>query len=386
MQVTSHVGDVLALFRASGELSRVGVMDETGLSRTTVNQRLATLLEAGLIRAVDGGESTGGRPSSRFAFNAERAVILCADIGATGFTAAVCDLAGTTLRTVHRRVDVWDGPHAVLGLVEEAFADLITDEEVWAVGVGVPGPVEHSSGRVVNPPIMTGWDGFDIVSWFQERRPVPVVVENDVNARAVAESRQTQTDNLIAIKMGTGIGAGLVFNGAIVRGNEGAAGDVGHTRAHVADEAAPLQCRCSNVGCVEAYASGWAIQRDLLAAGVEVDSVTDIVDLVNQGHREAVRLVRNAGRIVGDAIAGLVSVLNPGTIVITGRLAACDEHLLSGIRERIYQRSMPLATRNLRLHRSDLREVIGVTGLALITADRLLDNDYIDATLDRVTP
>lgn len=386
MQPPSHIGDVLDLFRSRPEMSRVDVIEESGLSRSTVNQRLSALLEVGLIHPIDGGESTGGRPSSRFAFNTRRAVTLCADIGASGFLAAACDLAGRPLRRITRSVNVWDGPDAVLTLVTNAFRELVQNDQVWAVGVGVPGPVEFGTGRVVNPPIMTGWDGFDIVGWFSTRFPGPVFIENDANARAVGEARQTKTDDLIALKMGTGIGCGLVFNGHIIRGQEGAAGDIGHTRAHVADDAAPLQCRCGNVGCVEAYASGWAIQRDLAALGVNVTSVTDIVKLVHQGHLDAVRLVRNAGRIVGDAVASLVSILNPGTIVITGRLAACDEHLLSGIRERIYQRALPLATRNLTLRRSDLAESIGVTGLAFTTADRLLDTAHIDDTLTRIAP
>ncbi|MBJ8344335.1 ROK family transcriptional regulator [Antrihabitans sp. YC2-6] len=381
-ETASHVGDVLGLFRDLGELSRIEVIERSGLSRSTVNQRLAALLDARLINAVDGGESTGGRPSTRFAFHSERAVLPCVDIGASGFVASVCDLSGTPLRHQNHSVDVWDGPDRVLGLVETAFARLLyDDDEIWGVGVGVPGPVEFASGRVVNPPIMTGWDGFDIAGWFSKRYPGPAIVENDTNSRAVAESRQTGTDNLIALKIGTGIGSGLVFNGQIIRGNEGAAGDIGHILATAADQLAPLPCRCGNVGCVEAYAGGWALIRDLSAAGVDVTSVAEVATLVQQGQMDAVRSVRNAGRVIGEAIASLVSILNPATIVISGQLAACDEILLSGIREKIFQRALPLATRNLQLRRSDLGELAGVTGLALITADRLLGVDNVDQTI-----
>ena len=382
MEPSTHIGDVLGLFRHRSELSRVEVIERTGLSRSTVNQRLAALLETGLIRSVDGGESTGGRPSSRFAFNAGRAVTLAADIGASGFVAAVCDLAGTPLRHLSQPVDVWEGPEPVLRLVEQAFTTLQqAGEEVWGVGIGVPGPVEFAAGRVVNPPIMTGWDGFDIAGWLSRRYPGPIIVENDANSRAVAEFRHSGTDNLIALKIGTGIGCGLVFNGQIVRGNEGAAGDVGHTRATSADDRAPLPCRCGNNGCVEAYAGGWALRRDLAAIGVEVDAVADIVTLVQQGQMDAVRIVRAGGRVIGEAVATLVSVLNPSTIVLCGQLAACDNILLSGIRERIYERALPLATRHLQLRRSSLGELGGVSGLALITADRLLETDGLDLTL-----
>jgi predicted NBD/HSP70 family sugar kinase len=391
--VRTHVGEILALFRLHGELSRTDVIDLSGLSRSTVNQRLTALESAGLIDEVGGGESTGGRPSSRFALNRARGVLLTADIGATGFVAAVCDLAGAPLQHLSVQVNVWDGPDRVLGQVDEAFAALreriasassdSLGSEVWGIGIGVPGPVEFAAGRVVNPPIMTGWDGFDIAGWFR-RFGVPVVVENDANSRAVAEARPARHDNLISLKLGTGIGSGLVFNGQIIRGSEGAAGDIGHTRAAVADPFEPLPCRCGNVGCVEAYAGGWALIRDLVAAGVEVEDVAGVVTLVRQGNLDAVRLVRQAGRVLGDAVADLVSILNPESIVMSGQLADCDEVLLSGVRERVYQRSQPLATRNLTIRVSELGEVAGVTGLAIITADQLFASESIDELLERV--
>lgn len=232
---------------------------------------------------------------------------------------------------------------------------------------------------------MTGWDGFDISGWFVSRYNVPVVVENDANARAVAESRLANADNLISLKIGTGIGSGLVFNGQIIRGNEGAAGDIGHTRAAIASDDSPFSCRCGNVGCVEAYAGGWALQRDLAELGISVGEASGVVKLVKQGNFEAMRLVRQSGRILGDAVADLVSILNPGHIVISGQLAECDEVLLSGVRERIYQRSSPLATRNLRLRTSQLGEFAGVTGLAHITIDRIFGPDSIDELLVSVS-
>ncbi|HCB59609.1 MAG TPA: sugar kinase [Arthrobacter bacterium] len=379
----SRLSDVLDLFRGQGELSRTEVIEESGLSRSTVNHRLTALVDGGLLTPIGGGESTGGRPSSRFALNKTRAVLLTADIGASGFVAAVCDLAGTPLRHVSRVVNVWEGPQRVLSEVQRAFDEIQDGTEVWGVGIGVPGPVEFAAGRVVNPPIMTGWDRFDIAGWFAQRYSAAVIVENDANARAVVEARQHQTDNLISLKVGTGIGSGLVFNGQIIRGNEGAAGDIGHTRAALSSDDTPLPCRCGNVGCVEAYAGGWALVRDLQNAGVPVDNVAAVVELVLQGNIEAVRLVRQAGRILGDAIADLVSILNPATIVVSGQLAECDEVLLSGVRERVYQRSLPLATRNLVIKTSDLGELAGVAGLALITADHIFSAREVDALLAR---
>lgn len=383
MENVSHESDILGLFREHGTLSRTDVISMTGLSRSTVNNRLNGLTAAGLLTPVEGGESTGGRPSSRFELRADRAVILCADIGATGFTAAVCDLTGKPLQHVDRVINVWDGPEPVLQAVLEAFRELGDTAEIWAIAVGVPGPVEFAAQRVVNPPIMTGWDRYDIAAWFAEFYTAPVMVENDANARALAEARLHRLDNVIALKLGTGIGSGLVFNGQIIRGDKGAAGDIGHTRAIIVDDE-PRECRCGSFDCVEAYAGGWALQRDLAEVGIETKGAADIVELTRSGEHEAVRRVRGAGRVIGDAIADLVSILNPRAIVLSGQLAECDEVLISGIRERVYQRAMPLVTHDLSITRSTLGTVAGVVGLALMSVDALLAPAALDKTLNRV--
>lgn len=362
--------NVLGLFRTHGQLSRTDVMELTGLSRSTVNQRLTALAESGLIVGLIGGESTGGRPSSRFEYNAERAVVLTVDIGATGFIVAVCDLTGKPIDYANASINVWEGPDIVLDAVKKSIDTLPLTKELWAIAIGVPGPVEFDARRVVKPPIMTGWDEFDIVAWFAKHFDAPVTVENDANARAIAEARHLGVDNLVSLKLGTGIGAGLVFNGQIIRGNKGAAGDIGHTQA----AGSPLDgkiCRCGNLDCVESYAGGWAIQRDLKELGIDTSDLSEIVSRVQQGDMQTVRLVRGAGRIVGDAIADLVSILNPGHIVLSGQLAECGEILMSGIRERVYQHTVPLATSDLHIIKSNLGELAGVIGLSHIALDSL---------------
>ncbi|MDR1118286.1 MAG: ROK family transcriptional regulator [Bifidobacteriaceae bacterium] len=365
MESTPREGDVLALFRRRGTLSRTEVIALSGLSRSTVNERLASLAETGLVVRVEGGESTGGRPSSRFSFNPGRASTLALDIGATGFAAAVCDLSGRVLRHAYRRIDVAQGPVAVLEAGAAALDALQDGAEVWRVAAGLPGPVDFAARQVVKPPIMTGWDRFDVAGWLEERLGAPALVENDANARAVAESKVGGTQNVVALKLGTGIGAGLVMGGRIIRGAKGAAGDIGHTRAQV-DAAEGRECFCGTLDCVETYAGGWALAREL-----GQDTTSGIVDLVAAGDPRALRSVRRAGRVIGDATATLVSLLNPGLIALSGRLAMCGEVLLSGIKERVYHRASPLATDGLLIGGSPLGALAGVVGLAHIAADSL---------------
>lgn len=276
-------GDLLTLIRRHGPLTRAEIVDRTGLARTTVNQRLDTLVAATLVRSAGESASTGGRRAGRFAFATDAGVLLVADLGASGMRVAVCDLAGTIQSEREVRQDIAEGPVAVLGLVTTVFAEMLeavcrSADDVRGIGVSVPGPVEFATGRVVSPPIMTGWDDYDIPRYFADMYACRVVVENDVNAMAYGEQRVNHPDasHLLMLKVGTGVGSSVVAEGSVLRGAQGAAGDIGHTRVEVADQDDLPACHCGNVGCVEAYAGGWALARDLTRAGYEASGVDQV--------------------------------------------------------------------------------------------------------------
>ncbi len=378
---------VLSVFRLDARLSRSDVMSRTGLARSTVNQRIDALLDAGLLASTDVGQSTGGRPPGLFEFNRYRGVLLVADVGATAMRIALCDLSGAVLGEHEVLNDVADGPELVLTRVSDHFSELLSvggrrRDDVLGIGVDVPGPVDFATGRVVNPPIMTGWDRFDIPGWFRGRFTCPVVVDKDVNAMAVGEFRAVYPDitDLLVLKVGTGVGSGLVINGSIHRGADGAAGDIGHIQLSLPDEDGGPLCRCGNRGCVEAYAGGWAIARDLRAAGRDVSSVDDVIDLIRTGDVQAQQLLRRAGRILGRAVADAVNLVNPRVIAVCGQLAHTDDHLLAGIREIVYRRSLPLATGNLQIVRTKLGARAGVIGLASLVTDKV----FSPARLERL--
>jgi predicted NBD/HSP70 family sugar kinase len=379
-------GQILALFRSRGPLTRGEVINSTGLARSTINQRLDTLLTAGLIIPAGESVSTGGRRPGRFAFNAQAGITLVADVGASGLRTAACDLAGAILADRATRIDVTAGPGKVLGTVDRLFEEVRAEvgrspKDVKGVAVGVPGPVQFATGRVVSPPIMTGWDGFDIPGFFRDRYGTTVLVDNDVNAMALGEQRGCYPDvaHLAFLKVGTGVGFGIVAGGQVLRGTQGAAGDIGHIRVTVPDAIDEPICICGNIGCVEAYAGGWALIRDLRAAGRLVETVDDVVALIRAGDPSAVRLARRAGRILGEATADAVSLLNPSVVVIGGQLAHAEEQLLAGIREVVYQSCLPLATRSLQIVRSRLDLRAGVIGLARLLTDTILAPDQLDA-------
>ncbi len=378
-------GAVLALFRDGRARTRADLVHLTGLARSTVTQRLDALLAAGLLVPDGESASTGGRPPTQFRFNASGGVLLIADIGGSHLRCAVTDLAGTILAVEASELDVAAGPHPVLDQVKEAFETLLATggrfpKDVRGIGIAVPGPVEFATGRVVSPPIMTGWDGFDIPGYFADRYNCPTLVDNDVNAMAFGEQRVCWPQHLhmLMIKIGTGVGCGIIANGEIHRGAQGAAGDLGHIL--YGGEAGPV-CRCGNIGCVEAHAGGWALLRDLRVLGHEVRSTYDVVRLIRAGQPDAVRFARQAGRVLGQAISDAVSFFNPSLVVIGVQLAHADEPLLAGIREVVYRRSLPLATRDLQITTSRLDERAGVTGLALMLGDHIFAPHAVDQAL-----
>jgi predicted NBD/HSP70 family sugar kinase len=258
----------------------------------------------------------------------------------------------------------------------------------WGVAVGIPGPVDFESGRPVAPPIMPGWNGFDMRRRFEERFDAPTWVDNDVNLLAFSERsrRQDEMPDLIFCKVGTGIGAGLLSRGRIHRGANGAAGDIGHVRVRDSD----AQCRCGKVGCLEAEAGGWALVRDAEAAvadgGVGAlarlvergDTITPeaIAASAMDGDALAISLIQRSARLVGESIAALVNMFNPGVIVIGGAVSSAGEVFLAEVRQRVYELSLPLATRDLMIVRSHGDEKEPLRGGAEMVREQLFETTF----------
>src|SRR4051794_9552155 len=382
----TSAGALLELIRNGTATTRADLARHTGLARSTVAQRVDALLGAGLVREAGGSASTGGRPPTVLAFNHAAGVVLVADLGATHARVAVSDLAGTPLSEMAADLDIALGPERVLGWVAERFAELLQESghaatEVRGIGIGVPGPVEFDSGRPFNPPIMPGWDGFSIPAWFAGRYAAPVLVDNDVNIMARGEHwvHWRETEHLLLVKVGTGIGCGIVAAGEIHHGARGAAGDIGHIRATASED---VVCRCGNVGCLEAIAGGQALAERLAAGGSDTANSRDVVALVRAGDAAAMRMVRDAGRTLGEVLAGTVNFFNPAVIVIGGDIAEAHAQLLAGVREGIFSRSLALATRDLRIVPSRLGDRAGVIGAATMVIEHVLSPDAVDRALD----
>lgn len=381
----ARAGDLFQLLRDGRARTRAELALTTGLARSTVAARIDALIASGLVGAAGEANSSGGRPPSRFAFNPAARAVLAVDVGATHVIVAVTDLSGHVVAERRLAQDVADGPEPVMGRVVKEGLALLEQagrgpQELAGVGIGLPGPVEHATGKPVKPPIMPGWDGFDVVRYVQRSLPVPVLVDNDVNIMALGErtAHWAEHENFLFIKVATGIGSGIISNGELQRGANGTAGDLGHVRVPRGDD---VLCRCGNYGCLEALASGPALAAELTRQGVPAAKGSDVLRLVGAGNVQAVQALRQAGRDVGDVLATVVNLLNPSVIVLGGSLGQAGEHLMAGVREVVYRRSLPLATSHLRIALSMAGDQAAILGASQLVTQYVLSPAAIEATL-----
>jgi predicted NBD/HSP70 family sugar kinase len=380
--MSSGPGDVLQLVRRNEANTRRDIQDLTGLSRVTVAQRVDALLESRLIRESGGGEATGGRRPTRLVFDAEHTALAVATVDTAHSRTAITDLSGRILASETVDVAIDAGPKPVLTALAESLTGLLSTaglsiRDLSGTGISVPGPVDPHTRRPAQPPIMPGWDAYPIADHLAEALPVPTFVENDADAMAFGEQSTTypDTSSLVLVKVSTGIGAGLIIGGALYHGIDGGAGDIGHIR--LAGETA--LCQCGSRGCLAAVASGRAVAMKLSELGLPAESGRDVHALLSAGNVDALALTHEAGQRIGEVMATVVSMVNPGVLVISGDLASTA--LLGGLRETLYPRSLARATRNLDIRMTTLGENAGLIGMARIVTDSLFSAVAINTRL-----
>ncbi|MEU9890975.1 ROK family protein [Sphaerisporangium sp. NPDC051011] len=360
--------------------------DPWPMSRARLNAALNRLVGLGLAETDGLAASRGGRRSGlvRLSRDTRFAGI---DIGATSVDVAITDGELRVLGHVSEPCDIRFGPAHVLDRVLVLAGKLKQQglfTQLQGAGIGVPGPVSFAEGVPVVPPIMPGWDRYPMREIVSQELGCLAMLDNDVNIMALGELHAgpaRQVRDFLLVKIGTGIGCGIVVDGKIYRGVSGSAGDIGHIRV---DQVGPV-CACGNTGCLEAYFSGAALARQALAAArsgaspylaerlaaAGTLSAEDVAAAAAQGDATAVQLIRDGGRRVGQVLAGLVSFFNPGLVIIAGGVARLGHVLLAEIRSVVYRRSLPLATGNLPIVLSELNGTSGVVGAARLISDHV---------------
>ncbi len=350
---------------APGGVTRAELARQMGLTRAAVSVTINDLVACGLVRDAEVLQAVGHKPIM-LEINPGYGFVVGIDMGATHVTLILADFSGREIKVLDAPINIVEGPNVCLALLDRHLKALLENtglelRQVCAIGIGVPGPVVEEAGMVSGPPIMPGWDGFPIRDYLERLWDCHVILGNDADLGALGEwafgAARNERD-VAYLKVGTGIGCGLLINGQIYSGVTGSAGEIGHITI---DENGPV-CQCGNRGCLEAMAGGRAIaqraiesihrgQRTLLTEIQPADQITsqDVISAARRGDLFAQHLMIDAGSHLGTAVAGLVNLFNPGMVVIGGGLAQVGDLLLEPIRQSVQQRSLKVASRAVRI-------------------------------------
>jgi len=397
---------VLNAIRGDEGITQPMLVDRVGLGRSVVAQRVAELDAAGLVTSKGLGPSTGGRAPRQLGLRADAGYVLGVDIATNELLVAVSDLAGNLLETRHESADVSDGPDAVFAVVERVADALLEDagarENLWSVGLGMPGRVAHDADGAATMPTMPDWDRFPARSRLEARWSVPVWMDSRVNLSALGERRvnpvAAASQQTIYLGGGEEIGAAIVVDGHIYRGAGGLAGEIAHVPVH---EAGNALCPCGKRGCLDAVAGRAALVRDgrllaeinqspalasVLAATGSVRPM-DITHAADQGDPAARALLHRSAVLLGSSLATLVNVFNPDLVILGGGMARASTHLLDAIREAITRRALPAATERLRIEPSAVdMEIAGVIGAVQYAVDEIFSSERLSLWLDDRSP
>ncbi|TFD93367.1 ROK family transcriptional regulator [Cryobacterium lactosi] len=343
---------------SGGPTTQAEIARATGLSTATVSNIVKVLVDLGLV-ATSPTTSSGRRAQLVSLSSTDGAVSVGIDFGRRHVRIIVATLDYRVI--AEKEIEIPAGYTAAEAL--DIAANLLTSTlnharvsrtSVLGVGVGVPGPIDRRTGTVVDGAILPEWVGVT-VGMVEEIFELPVYLENDANLGALAEvtwGSHAGTPTVVFVKVGTGIGAGLILNGVPYAGNIGLTGEIGHTPIYEHG----LLCRCGNRGCLETVAST-TIMIELLSRTLDRPVRTkEIVRLALEGDERAIRVVEEAGLAVGRSIAAITNLINPHTIIVGGPLTGLGEMLLGPIRSALQRYAVPMIMETTDLVMSSLGE------------------------------
>lgn len=349
-----------------GGISRAELAQRMGLTRAAVTAIVNDLLESGTIREAESRTVSSGRPPIILEINPQRGYVAGLDMGATHLSIIIANFAAHVIDEREIPLEIARGPKACLEQANTTLRELLKQadlslDQITAIGIGVPGPIVAEAGMVLAPPIMPGWDRFPIRKTLEEMWGCPVSLNNDAELGAVGEwafGAGRGVRNLAYIKVGTGIGAGLLLDGHIYHGSTGSAGEIGH----ITIDENGARCTCGNQGCLEAIAGGRAIaekaqeavrnaRRTQLTGVTPVERITamDVAAAARRGDLLSQQILAQAGSHLGVAIAGLVNLFNPNMIVVGGGVAQIGDLFLEPVRRAVQKRSLPASARAVQI-------------------------------------
>ncbi|MCI0397229.1 MAG: ROK family transcriptional regulator [Chloroflexi bacterium] len=390
----NNLSRVLNLIREAGSISRAALVRQTGLSATTVSALANDLLASGFVHESGTGRSGGGRPPILLQFDYKFRHVVGVDMGATHLTAVAMDLQGCVVARHFCHYDVIGNPQGTMAticqLAERVIAEAgLEPSRILGLGITIPAPLEGQNLDRLTTIYMPAWEGLDLLGTVQQAFAFPVYLDNDANAGAIAEKWWgvgRSFSNLAYIKLGTGVGSGLILKNEIYRGNGGTAGEIGHTTI---DPDGP-RCRCGNRGCMESFVGAPAVLAEVARrfdgrrpAWAPEDGLTlnAITTAALAGDPVCRSVVEEAGAYLGIAVANLVNLINPGLVVLGGDLGEAGDLLINTVQAAVLQRAMPKAAREARIVLSELGDDAVAIGAATLAIQHAFEPSNLANTL-----
>ena len=365
---------VVGVLRERGRISQADIARVTGLSRTTVHTLISELKDSGLVHEVETSapDVRGGRPAVQLMLRDSSLTVVGIDFGHSHVQVAVADMTHDVLAEQRGDLNVSQDARTALDTATRMVGEVLAAagverKSVIAAGIGIPGPVDRSRGTAGSATILPGWTGVRIATEMHQRLGMQVEIENDANLGALAEmtwGAGKECSNFAYIKAATGIGAGIVVDGHLLRGASGTAGEIGHTTL---DESGAL-CYCGNRGCLETVASGPAIIALVSSGQPDIVTLAQVIELALNGDARCRRAISDAGREIGVAVAGLCNLINPERVIVGGILSRVGELLLQPIRESIRRHAVFAAAERVEVVPAvfvERAELLGSLALAL---------------------
>lgn len=397
----ASLAQVLALIRDDAANTRPDIETASGLSRAVVVDRLAALATLGLVEEAGTGRSTGGRAPKRLSFRADAGALLVATIDRSSIAVGVADLRGQVLAEHHEAADFSAGPLVILDRLTTLFLWLMEEqggkERIWGVGLALPGPVEPGAATA-SADLGDDWQSLDLATELASRVGALAFIRSGTEMMTVGELKAGDgASDMLYVKLGRSIGAGIVIGGNLHRGVQGAAGLIGHGQT---SETSATICRCGKRGCLESIVGSDAVARDGRAGAERGDSryladvlarsgdvtAADVANGAHLGDAFCADLAARCGRLVGESLAPFANLLNPSLIVIGGGMVQAGDILLAAVREAVYRNAHPMVTRDLRIMRSRIGGSAGLLGAAQVAADELFRSETLQRWIPHGSP
>ncbi|MGW2563595.1 ROK family transcriptional regulator [Streptomyces sp. NPDC001514] len=379
---------VVRAVRMAGSLTQAEIARSTGLSAATVSNIVRELKDGGTVDVTP--TSSGGRRARSVSLSGDAGIVIGVDFGHTHLRVALGNLAHQVLAEESEPLDVDASSAEGFDRAEQLVKRLVETtgigrDKVIGVGLGVPGPIDVESGTLGSTSILPGWSGINPGDELSHRLGVPVYVDNDANLGALGElvwGSGRGVRDLAYIKVGSGVGAGLVIGGQIYRGPGGTAGEIGHITL---DESGPV-CRCGNRGCLETFAAARYVLPLLQPSHGPDLTMERVVQLAREGDPGCRRVIADVGRHIGSGVANLCNLLNPSRVVLGGNLAEAGELVLAPIRESVSRYAIPSAARQLSVLPGALGGRAEVLGALALVLSEMGDSTLLESSVSAGAP